>query len=1033
MTRERLSTLGLLLITFWSAMQYIFLRNVPDTVSTFSFLFITNLVGLVILGIAQFKKLKQINKKILTKGCVLAVELCGFNFFLLLGSRNMDSIVISSVVSMYFIFVIPLLLLCGKKVSFRSLVATAVAVIALFLMFDTKTAAHFDLLNFLYLLAADFFFASYVVSVSLLGENESPGILTVSQMTFAVLFSFIGWVIEAYTGHGQMSFPVSHDFWISVIFIGVLIRALYTLIQISCQKNVAPINASVIFASEIIITLITNPVLCRIFHMEYEPATFFQVIGCVLFVIAVLVLDDTFMVKFGYTDMEQASYVNDEGKVVTRSSVSRKLVNMTLLICIAALAVSTVVCLASIQQIRKTTVEDSVNLGKDAAKTSETALIKELESELNQTARDKAKFAEAKLAAYTFAIRYSASYAETLISNQEAYGDRECMYPLAENGGVWTMQRCLADKSIAYEEVKEENALLGNMEAVFVPIVENNENISTIYIGTEDGLLLSYDINSDSAANGGETYYEYRESEWYLLGKKADGHAFTETYQDAYGRGLTITCVAPIYNTDGSIYGCVAMDILMNDLNASMVNDGIVEPSRATLIDEEGTIIASGELNQNEDKQLSICGDDYDGPLKERADEILNARDGITSSGSGNDAVYIAYACISDTNWILCIASPVSMIIEPAVTIRNNIDENTERVAASVTKGAHNVVQNCLVLIALIILAVTVFCGKLAKRISDPLKKLEYDVEQISRGNFDQRTDVDTDDEIGNLAHSFNYMAESLQRYISDLKDVTAKEERIASELSVAAEIQASMLPNVFPAFPDHKEFDIYATMTPAKEVGGDFYDFFFTDENHLALVMADVSGKGVPASLFMVIAKTLIKNRTQMGGSPAEILGYVNNQLCEGNEAELFVTVWLGIIDISTGKGIAANAGHEHPVIKRKDGDYELVVYKHSPAVAAMEGIRFKEHEFELNGGDTLFVYTDGVPEATDSKGEMFGTDRLLNVLNSNKDEGLKELLHEVKNAVDAFAGDAPQFDDTTMLGLTFLEEWNERTIYGG
>ncbi len=408
--------------------------------------------------------------------------------------------------------------------------------------------------------------------------------------------------------------------------------------------------------------------------------------------------------------------------------------------------------------------------------------------------------------------------------------------------------------------------------------------------------------------------------------------------------------------------------------------------------------------------------------MKAVAGEILSTKEGITSTGSGSDAVYIAYATIPDTDWTLCIASPVSMIIEPAVTIRENIDQNTERVAESVTNGVRTVIENCLVLFAVIILVVTISCGKLAKRISDPLQKLEQDVREISQGHFDQRTDVDTDDEIGNLAHSFNYMTESLQHYISDLKEATAKEERIASELSVATEIQASMLPNVFPAFPEHKEFDVYATMTPAKEVGGDFYDFFLIDEDHLALVMADVSGKGVPASLFMVIAKTLIKNRAQAGGSPAEILSYVNDQLCEGNDAELFVTVWLAILDLSTGKGVAANAGHEHPVIRRKDGDFELIVYKHSPAVAIMEGMQFADHEFELHPGDIVYVYTDGVPEATNADNELFGTDRLLEALNQNKTAQPNELLPEVKKAIDAFVGDAPQFDDITMLAFKFF-----------
>ncbi|MBR4896341.1 MAG: serine/threonine-protein phosphatase, partial [Clostridia bacterium] len=217
------------------------------------------------------------------------------------------------------------------------------------------------------------------------------------------------------------------------------------------------------------------------------------------------------------------------------------------------------------------------------------------------------------------------------------------------------------------------------------------------------------------------------------------------------------------------------------------------------------------------------------------------------------------------------------------------------------------------------------------------------------------------------------------------------------------------------------REFDIYATMTPAKEVGGDFYDFFLIDHDHLGLVMADVSGKGVPAALFMVIAKTLIKNRAQMGGGPAEVLQYVNEQLCEGNEAELFVTVWFAIMDLQTGKGLAANAGHEHPALRRADGTYELVVYRHSPAVAALEGMRFREHEFELHPGDSLFVYTDGVTEATNMGNELFGTGRMLDELNQDPDAAPEMLLRNMRQAIDAFVGDAPQFDDITMLGLHY------------
>ncbi len=277
-------------------------------------------------------------------------------------------------------------------------------------------------------------------------------------------------------------------------------------------------------------------------------------------------------------------------------------------------------------------------------------------------------------------------------------------------------------------------------------------------------------------------------------------------------------------------------------------------------------------------------------------------------------------------------------------------------------------------------------------------------------------------DELSSLSNEFADMIIELRDYMEFLKEVTAEKERIGAELSVATQIQADMLPRIFPAFPERDDFDIYATMDPAKEVGGDFYDFFLVDEDHLAIVVADVSGKGVPAALFMVIAKSLIKNHVMMGESPGEALGNVNNQLLEGNEAGLFVTVWIAIIDLNTGHAIAVNAGHEKPAIRRKDGSFELIRSKHSPAVATLEGMRYRETEFDLEPGDCLYQYSDGVPEATNKNDELFSTDRMLEALNRHPDAEPQELLKNVRVAIDEFVGDAPQFDDITMLGLHFF-----------
>ena len=333
-----------------------------------------------------------------------------------------------------------------------------------------------------------------------------------------------------------------------------------------------------------------------------------------------------------------------------------------------------------------------------------------------------------------------------------------------------------------------------------------------------------------------------------------------------------------------------------------------------------------------------------------------------------------------------------------------------------------HILRRLLMLAALEITGVGLY---LSEQLIKPVTKITEEASRFARENETAEkklTDsIRGQDEIGVLAQSIDRMEEQITDYMQHLTTVTAEKERISTELNVAKQIQADMLPSVFPAFPDHDDFDIFATMTPAKEVGGDFYDFFLVDDDHLAMVMADVSGKGVPAALFMVITKTLIKNRAQMGDSPAEILFHVNNQLCDGNETEMFVTVWMAILELSTGKGVAVNAGHEHPVICRRGGRHELVIYRHSMVVAAMEDMVFREHSFELHPGDRLFVYTDGVPEATNTRNELFGTERMLEALNRDPVASPEAQLKAVRESLDAFVGDAPQFDDITMLGMCY------------
>ena len=302
-----------------------------------------------------------------------------------------------------------------------------------------------------------------------------------------------------------------------------------------------------------------------------------------------------------------------------------------------------------------------------------------------------------------------------------------------------------------------------------------------------------------------------------------------------------------------------------------------------------------------------------------------------------------------------------------------------------------------------------------ASFVRDKQEGKEEGVSEISRLNIHSR------DELEQLSDSIKQMETDINTYIRDLTEMTAEKERIDVELSMGTEIQASMVPCIFPAFPERKEFDIYASMTPAKEVGGDLYDFFLVDEDHLGIVIADVSGKGVPAALFMMVAKALIKNSTLNGGNPASIFYNVNNQLCENNETNMFVTAWMGILTISTGRMVCANAGHEFPAICRGDGKYELLNDHHGFVLAGLEESQYEEYVIEMKPGDRIFVYTDGVPEATNAAEEFYGTDRMLDALNAVPGLEPEELLMQIKKDVDAFVGTAPQFDDLTMVALHY------------
>ena len=295
------------------------------------------------------------------------------------------------------------------------------------------------------------------------------------------------------------------------------------------------------------------------------------------------------------------------------------------------------------------------------------------------------------------------------------------------------------------------------------------------------------------------------------------------------------------------------------------------------------------------------------------------------------------------------------------------------------------------------------------------IHKINESLSAITDGNLDTVVDVRSHLEFDSLSNDINATVDTLKRYIKEA------EERIDAELAFAKAIQHSALPTVHPLYDNRKEFDIFASMHTAKEVGGDFYDFYFIDEDHLAFLIADVSGKGIPAAMFMMRSKTIIKSYAESGMSVEEVFTLANEKLCEGNDAGMFVTAWMGILNIRNGKVLFANAGHNHPLVKHSDGTFEYLKSRAGFVLAGMEGVRYRKNELVLEPGDAIYLYTDGVTEATDLNEELYGEDRLHSILEKYKDETMEVICSEIKKDVDLFAGEAPQFDDITMLALKF------------
>ncbi|MEG1731235.1 MAG: SpoIIE family protein phosphatase [Oscillospiraceae bacterium] len=705
-------------------------------------------------------------------------------------------------------------------------------------------------------------------------------------------------------------------------------------------------------------------------------------------------------------------------------TIRGKIRTQLLLVSLLALALMSIVTVLSIGRIRNDVYTANSQLGTTASQISGEALENMISEQLISTAKTKAAVADEKLSKQQNFTQIIANYASSLYANPQGFKPQTVNPPNPALTAKTTAQLLWAE-GLNPADFQEELGLMANCSQLMTLVPESDPDITANYIATESGFVIMADRDSDKKPE----FIDGRERSWYKSAKAADKLIWTDVFNDAMGRGLAITCAAPVHDGNGAFKGVVGIGSLMTNLNKEIINTKIGETGYAFIVNQNGDVIISPKIKPDAGGNFvsENLKNTPNSDINKLISNMLAGTSGISRIDYMGREVYMACEPMNTLPWGVVTVVDVDEALAPSKDIQYKITDMTSSSIVAIDSSVRHTFLAVIAVVLAVLVMVFTISSYFSKKLTTPLAHLTSSVKQISSGNLNTKIDIKTGDEIELLANSFNGMTSSLQEYITDLTKVTAEKERIGAELNVATQIQASMLPCIFPAFPDYDEFDIFASMQPAKEVGGDFYDFFLIDSTHLGIVIADVSGKGVPAALFMVIAKTLIKNHSQNGEAPAEVLTAVNTQLCENNDAMMFVTAWVAILNITTGELTYGNAGHNPPLLRRS-GESGFTFLKSAPGfvLAGMEGIKYTQASLMMGAGDVLFLYTDGVTEAINLNDELYSEERLNEVLDQNSELEVTELLSAVKVSMDNFVGKADQFDDITMLGLKFKGEEN-------
>ena len=697
-----------------------------------------------------------------------------------------------------------------------------------------------------------------------------------------------------------------------------------------------------------------------------------------------------------------------------RVSVRAKILIVFLSLSMVALGIVGYAAFSTMSTMGSYALASSGQLGDRAVSDSTTALEANAEASLVRLAIDQADISSVVFSQVDGEMDTLAGYAATVQARPAV--PWQIYSPSDRPGDPHASSVYVLAPGVSRAGVQDELYGLASLDDVMGPMLASDPRITQMYIGTQSGILYVHPWVSTISSS-----YDPRTRDWYLRAVRTGELSWSDPYIDASGQGLMVTCSRPVPSATGNSTWVVAADVTLATVNREIIGTQIGDQGYAMLIDDRGNVIArpgisAGEKGWDESFAMENLLSGNNSALAAVAQKMVSGQTGIARVPFSDGEKYVAYAPVKSVNWSVALVVPVDEVIAPAENTRVQIVNATGETGTYLNQTMDAAKGLFIALFVLLFVMVAGLSIIFSQVITRPVAALRRGSEAIGAGDLGYRVEIGTGDEFEDLAHSFNTMAADLKGHMDELQRTTAEKERFAKELEIAKGIQQSFLPDAAPTIAG---IEIAAKNIPALEVGGDFYDFIPLGKDRWGLVIADVSGKGVPAALFMALSRTLIRASTLANADPAAAIGHANQLICEDSKTDMFVTLFYAILDSRAMTLDYVNAGHNPPLLLKGTSSDVVLLRAQGIALGLTDDVDLQTVRVDLRPGDVLVLYTDGVTEAINDREEEFGEQRLLIVITENRMLPAAELLEKILAAINSFAGNRPQHDDITLMVL--------------